>query len=299
MDLSRVDQAELLTALHAIGEMTYFSAFLERLLRRTCAAEAFVIEWNERNGWRSSRHGRAGQSLAAALPLDALRALRAGRVYDLVDIGVHGAGKVIRSTGTIGDVWLGVRGDTPFDAADGALLAALSPHVAIASDNHARLAAMQRDLASMQLALDRAGVGWTRLDRHGERQAGMSPPASPRQRAALADGIAAGAPIAAAGQMVALPFPDGGTDASLALFRTEAKAIDRVAAFATAFGLTVAEARMGAAIAAGASITEAAIGLNITEQTARYYTKRLFAATGTRGQPDLVRLFWTSIAALA
>ncbi|WP_294264704.1 hypothetical protein [uncultured Sphingomonas sp.] len=299
MDLSRVDQAELLTALYSIGDTAHFSAFLERLRRRTRADEAFVIEWSERNGWRSSRHGRAGQSLATALPLDASRALRAGRVYDLAEIGVRGAGKVIRSTGTLGDAWLGVRGDTPFEAADGALLVALSPHVAIASDNHARLAAMQRDLAAAQLALDRAGVGWTRLDRHGERQAGMSPPASPRQRAALADGIAAGAPIAAAGQMVALPFPDGGPDAALALFRTEVKAIDRVAAFAAAFGLTRAEARIGAAIATGTSIAEAANALGITEQTARYYTKRLFAATGTRGQPDLVRLFWTGIAALA
>ncbi len=295
MDLSRVDQAELLTALYSIGETTRFSAFLERLQRRTRAVETFVIEWSELDGWRSSRHGRQ----EAVLPPDGLRALRAGRVYDFSEIGVGGAGKVIRSQGASGDVWLGVRGGASFDAADGALLAALSPHVAIASDNHARLAAMQRDLAAAQLALDRAGVGWTRLDRQGERQAGMPPPASPRQRAALADGIAAGTPIAAAGQMVAVPFPDGGSDVSLALFRTEARAIDRVAAFAAAFELTRAEARIGAAIATGASIAEAASGLGITEQTARYYTKRLFAATDTRGQPDLVRLFWTSIAALA
>lgn len=301
MELSRVDQAELLTALYAIGHTPRFSAFLERLQRRTRAQEAFVAEAHEREGWRSYRHAPVGRDPLAPLPDDALQALRPDRIYDLADLGAAGAGKVIRSVGAIGEVWLGIRshGDPSFDAADGALLAALAPHVAIASDNCSRLVDARLDLAAAQLALDRAGVGWTRLDRQGERQSGLPPPASARQRAALADDIAAGAPIAAVDQVVALPFPGGGAGASLALFRTPIRAIDRAAAFGAAFGLTGAEARMGAAIAAGASIAEAADRLGITQQTARYYTKRLYAATGARGQPDLVRLFWTSVATLA
>lgn len=56
---------------------------------------------------------------------------------------------------------------------------------------------------------------------------------------------------------------------------------------------------MAVALAEGASIVEAAAMLGITEQTARHYSKRLYAATGTRGQAELVRLVWSSVAALA
>lgn len=301
MELSRVDQAELLTALHAIDETARYAAFLERLQRRTRAGEALVVEWRTSDGWRVHRHGRWREAQPEPLSPDGLQALRPGRLYDLSEIGVLGAGKVIRATTTNGGVWLGIRsgGDPAFDAADGALLAALAPHVAIASDNLARLAEVRRDLAAAQLALERAGVGWALLDRQGERAAGMPPPASARQRATLADGVASGAPIVMAGRVAALPFPPGGPDAALALFRTPTRAIDRAAAFAAAFKLTGAEARMGTELAAGASIAEASARLGITEQTARYYTKRLYAATGARGQPDLIRLFWTSVAALA
>lgn len=301
MELSRVDQAELLTALHAIDETARYSAFLERLQRRTRAGEALVVEWHAGDGWRSHRHGRGGEEQAVPLSPDGLQALRPGRLYDLSELEVPGAGKLIRSATTHGDVWLGIRsgGDPAFDAADGALLAALAPHVAIASDNLARLAEAQRDLAAARAALARAGVGWSLLDRQGERAAGMPPPSSARQRATLAEGIASGAPIVVVGEVAALPFPPGGPDAALALFRTPTRTIDRAAAFAAVFQLTGAEARMGTELAAGASIAEAAARLGITEQTARYYTKRLYAATGARGQPDLIRLFWTSVAALA
>lgn len=55
-------------------------------------------------------------------------------------------------------------------------------------------------------------------------------------------------------------------------------------------GLTPAEARLTARLAEGLSLGEAAVQLGISEGTARFVSKRVFAKTGTRGQADLLRL---------
>lgn len=65
------------------------------------------------------------------------------------------------------------------------------------------------------------------------------------------------------------------------------------------FGLTRSEATLALALARGRSIAEAAAELSITIQTARYYSKRIYSKTGTRGQADLVRIILTGVLALA
>lgn len=74
---------------------------------------------------------------------------------------------------------------------------------------------------------------------------------------------------------------------------------DRREQLSDLFGLTEKEARLALAISRGRSIREAAGELGLTEQSAREYTKRIYAKTGTRGQADLVRLILTSVVALA
>jgi len=54
------------------------------------------------------------------------------------------------------------------------------------------------------------------------------------------------------------------------------------------FGLLPSEARLAAALAGGDSLAEAAVHLGLTIETARTYSKKVFAKTGTRGQTDLV-----------
>jgi DNA-binding CsgD family transcriptional regulator len=56
------------------------------------------------------------------------------------------------------------------------------------------------------------------------------------------------------------------------------------------FGLLPSEARLAAALGDGDRLTEAADRLGLTIETARNYSKKIFAKTGTRGQADLVRL---------
>ncbi len=64
------------------------------------------------------------------------------------------------------------------------------------------------------------------------------------------------------------------------------------------FGLLPSEARMALAMSQGASIAEAAEKLGIRLETARSYTKRIYAKMGLRGQADLVRTVLTSVLTL-
>ncbi|MCP1470265.1 DNA-binding CsgD family transcriptional regulator [Sphingobium sp. OAS761] len=64
------------------------------------------------------------------------------------------------------------------------------------------------------------------------------------------------------------------------------------------FGLTRSEALLAARIAEGDSIVQAADALSLTPETARNYSKRIYAKTGTRGQADLVRLLLGGVSVL-
>lgn len=64
------------------------------------------------------------------------------------------------------------------------------------------------------------------------------------------------------------------------------------------FGLTPAVARLAAALAAGRTLAEHAEDAGITQGTARWHLKALFARTGTSRQAELVRLLLAGIAQL-
>ena len=65
------------------------------------------------------------------------------------------------------------------------------------------------------------------------------------------------------------------------------------------FDLTPSEARMAWSMAQGLSIAEAAQEHGLTIETARNYSKKIYAKTGARGQVDLVRHVLTGVLALA
>jgi DNA-binding CsgD family transcriptional regulator len=64
------------------------------------------------------------------------------------------------------------------------------------------------------------------------------------------------------------------------------------------FGLSPREARLALAISRGMSLTEAAAEFGLTIATARTYSKSIYAKTGARGLPDLVRIVMRSILAI-
>jgi DNA-binding CsgD family transcriptional regulator len=64
-------------------------------------------------------------------------------------------------------------------------------------------------------------------------------------------------------------------------------------------GLSAREAALAEAIAQGDSIVEAGARLQLTPETARNYSKRIYAKTGASGQADLVRLLLNGLSPFA
>lgn len=129
-------------------------------------------------------------------------------------------------------------------------------------------AAEALEAACARLAADRdAGSAIIRLDRRGERVLLM--------RAAALPGVAA-----------------------IGTVRDAAPAIDPEALRAL-HGLSAREAALAAALAGGESLPAAGARLGLTRETARNYSKRIFAKTGTSGQPDLVRAILAGVAPFA
>lgn len=74
---------------------------------------------------------------------------------------------------------------------------------------------------------------------------------------------------------------------------------DRCGQLVSLFGLLPSEARLAWAIAQGMTMDEAARSLHITIETARTYSKKIYAKTGSRNQAALVRNILTSVLALS
>lgn len=64
-------------------------------------------------------------------------------------------------------------------------------------------------------------------------------------------------------------------------------------------GLSQREASLAELLSRGSTISEAGRALRLTDETARNYSKKVYAKTAARGQPDLVRRILTGLAPLA
>ncbi len=93
----------------------------------------------------------------------------------------------------------------------------------------------------------------------------------------------------------------GGTDAVAAVYirGDRSSSADRHEQLVDLFDLTPSEARMAWSMAQGLTIAEAAREHGLTIETARNYSKKIYAKTGARGQVDLVRHVLTGVLALA
>lgn len=225
----------------------------------------------------------------------------------------------------------------PLSAAVGSLLAALAPHVRVALHSLAALERERARAELSEGVIARMNFGWISLDRQcrivdcnapAERVLRLSGllrrgpydrlvPSSPvldRELVALVHDCAGNpemrphalnlshdpwidllvtpvrvAGIGTGGQAVALVYLRGDRTSQAA----------RHEQLAELFQLTPAEARFAWSMAQGLSIAEAAAEHGLTTETARYYSKRVYAKTGARGQADLVRHILTGVLALA
>jgi DNA-binding CsgD family transcriptional regulator len=77
------------------------------------------------------------------------------------------------------------------------------------------------------------------------------------------------------------------------------RSTDRVEQLAELFGLSPSEARLALALSRGMTIAEAAEEFGLAVGTVRNSSKAIYAKTGARGLPDLVRIVMRSVLAIA
>nr|WP_047170042.1 LuxR family transcriptional regulator [Sphingomonas sp. Y57] len=253
------------------------------------------------------------------------------RAEYLSRIGV-GHGRFMRVTEPGGaSAWaVLLRDKDNFSASDSAILAALQPHLSIALRNFAVLERERLRAHVSEDILRRAGLAWAVLGSDGAVQ--LSSSAAGPMLSATGARISAGS-VEAERRLVRLaelfaaqpdttpqlaPLDDDDDGALIALPITEkpltAPVMPACAAVARLprtldnrharllagrYGLSTSEAALALALARGRSIAEAAATLRLSLETARNYSKRIYAKTGTRGQGDLVRVVLDSVALLA
>lgn len=233
------------------------------------------------------------------------------------------------------DAWIVlVREREDFSASAGATLTTIAPHLAAALRTLCALIEQRLQAAMAQDSLSRLGVGQLALDASGrvmaadseaERQLSFSPepdhaqgrrlqllPDTSREFEARCAELAHSPPGASMPLLIdqrralwlvlrkadlVLDGPHA-APAVLGALRVERRENARAAirAIAAIYGLSDREAALAHALTLGESIIEAGRRLRLTKETARNYSKRIYAKTGARGQVDLVRKLLSGLA---
>lgn len=235
------------------------------------------------------------------------------------------------------DLWLGCLGDKAIGPATGALLTALAPHLRIALRSYATLERERFARAVTGQAFDRLKMGWLSLDARGtiidatdnveqlfrwgtvlrRGRYDRLVPASPAIDRALT-----GVLKDFAGQVHIRPrvfnlskdpwvemlvtpaqglaFSGSKTPVAIVYVSGDRRSqADRCEQLVDLFGLLPSEARLAWMLAQAAPMAEAAQALGLTIETARNYSKKIYAKTGARGQAELVRIVLTSVLAIS
>ena len=228
--------------------------------------------------------------------------------------------------------WLVIARAQPCTAADSALLSNLAPYVEEALRAAVELERWRSQSSISTQGLAYSAVGWMTMDREarllsidsgldarlreilgspprvGERLRDLGPKAERELTAAAMQftgetpGLARPLLLFDDPRLEALLMAavDTARRSMLVLCRLpnalSAKSIDRLARL---FDLPPREAELAIALYEGHSIAEAAERMGLTLETARNYSKRLYAKLEVRGQAQLVRLVSSSVAVMA
>ncbi len=190
-----------------------------------------------------------------------------------------------------------------FRAVDSAALSGLVPHLEQVLECASDRRAMAQELMSAHLILARLQIGQVSFNAQGAlcnqdavaatliaRPGVHVPRLLPAQDTPRLHACGAGVHL--------LHLPAGGGP-SLGYLRGSDAPLPEAATLAQLFGLTLPEARLVRALGAGTPLAESARMLGFSLETARTYSKQIFAKTGARGQSALMRLLWTSPLILA
>lgn len=216
-----------------------------------------------------------------------------------------------------------------FGAADSALLSALAPHFGVALAALARNETLVLRAGMAEDALALLGVGEVAFDR--EARVVVADPLArrvlgvhegerlhlaPRAAQMLVDACHAMPGKPGVRDVIELDEPEGGalllrpTSGTGMRLPSPAVAIGalrqpvredragRARILARLLGLSLREAALAEAMARGRTIVEAGADLQLTPETARNYSKRIYAKTGASGQADLVRLVLSGLTPL-
>lgn len=241
------------------------------------------------------------------------------------------------SAGGVADAWLLlVREREDFSSAAVSTLAAIGPHLAAGLRTLSALTEQRLQTAMAQAALARLGVGQIALDGGGRVMAAdpqaegllsFTPVPDPRggRRLQILPAVASAleracSAIGEGRTEVATVLLDPARDLHLLLRRCdlalpEPRALPAVIGtlrivrrederagtlvLRNVHGLSEREAALAEKLSRGESIIEAGRALSLTDETARNYSKRIYAKTGTRGQGDLVRAVLGGLTPLA
>lgn len=270
------------------------------------------------------------------LPPEWVEGLREERVYALDELPMAGMvpavgdARLMRITeagGTRATMAL-TRARGRFAAPDGALLRRIAPHLRRALRAYAEIERQKAGSAMVADVMARLDFGWLRVDARA-----TVIDSSSEARRLLQHG--AGLRITSRGQLVAEdpavgrrlcaalravidgrsgeprainvsqePWVDlllmpAGDHAAIYIQGDRRSLADRHEQLAELFGLLPSEARLALALSRGMTIAEAADALGLTTETARNYSKKIYAKMGARGQSDVVRYILTSVLALA
>lgn len=247
-------------------------------------------------------------------------------------------GRWLRVTaGGAADAWVMlVREREDFSSSAVSTLAAIGPHLAAGLRTLAALAEQRLQTAMAHAALDRLGTGQLAFDAAGRVMAAdpraesllsFAPALDPRGGrrlqilpataaalekacATLAEGREATIVIALDPARdlhlllrkcdLVLPGPHA-MPAVIGTLRTPAREDEQAGTtvLRAVHALSDREAALAEKLSRGESIVEAGRALGLTDETARNYSKRIYAKTGTRGQGDLVREILEGLAPLA
>ena len=226
-----------------------------------------------------------------------------------------------------GEAWLLLtREREDLGAADSALLAALAPHIAAALAVRAALGRAELRAVTAETTLAALGIGEIALtasaqvlaaDPEAECQLVFTAEPGPLRRlqllpeaaraleaacSALADAPPEARRLVPLGtrHLLLRPAPSGTAAAAIGLVRQAPPALPDQAAqvLAEMHGLSPREAALAIGLAQGETILAAGTRLGRTPETARNYSKRLYAKTGTTGQAQLVALVLGGLAPL-
>jgi len=235
-------------------------------------------------------------------------------VGDLLQRARIGDARLLRiSTLQKESIWLSLLHEREaFQAADSALLATLVPAIRAAAQNLFVIGILKARMVAAEAALARLGIGQAIVDGQGtiiasdpgweahqanayDRESQLAAACatlrgSTEKEFAIVPATTSGRPIVVR-RLTGSTLPFAQAAAAVASFRSpqrlDATAVEPV--IATTFGLTPREAALAARLALGDSLAEAGQILGLSIETARNYSKRIFAKTGTHGQTDLVR----------